>query len=98
MTINPAGSLNNTVVFLTFGGTFWLIYDLVRKFIKTITIPINWLTFGLLHTIINIGMLYVYAYVVNHLDTGVTITMGSVIEVIIIALAMWVLGLFIKHL
>ncbi|USN55167.1 MAG: phage holin family protein [Candidatus Peribacteria bacterium] len=62
-------------MFLTLGGVFWIVYDVIRQILKKLTIPFNWLSFGILHIVINILMLYLFGAVINELDLGVSIQM-----------------------
>lgn len=98
MSISPPGSLRITPIFLLIWGIFWLVYDIVRRILKVIAIPLNRITFGLTNIIVNIAMLYAFATVVAYADMGVTITMWNIIEVIILAFILGVFGLFIKYL
>ncbi|MBP7841289.1 phage holin family protein [Patescibacteria group bacterium] len=44
---------------------FWIINDVLRNIIQTITLPFKFLTLGLSSIIINIGVIYLFEYVVN---------------------------------
>ena len=83
--LDPPNSLQNTPLFLMLGGIFRLIYDVIRHVLKLITLPLNWISFGLVHILLNIWLLYAFPYIVNALDIGVTMTMWSLVEVLIMA-------------
>ncbi len=96
--LDPPNSLQNTPLFLLLWGIFRLIYDVIRHILKLVTLPLNWMSFGLIHILLNIWLLYAFPYIVNALDIGVTMTMGSLIEVMIMAVILSVMGVFIKYL
>ncbi len=96
--LDPSNSLQSTPLFLLLWGIFWLIYDVIRHILKLVTLPLNWVSFGLVHILLNVWLLYSFPYIVNALDIWVTMTMGTIIEVMIMAVILSVMGVFIKYL
>jgi len=96
--LTPADSLNNLPIFLILWWVFWLIYDLIRCVLKFITIPFNALSFWTVHLILNVWILYTVPYFVSLANTGTTVTMGSIVEVAIMAFMLSIIGLLIKYL
>lgn len=97
ITLDPANSLRSTPFFLLIWWIFWFLYDVLRRLLKILTIPFNWITFGLIHTALNIGVLYAFGVVVNSLELGITVTMWTLMEVIILSILLWIVGFFIKY-
>ena len=96
--LDPVNSINNLPLFLILWWVFWLIYDVIRYVLKFITIPFNALSFGLVHLVLNVGILYLIPLFVSYANTGTTVTMWSIVEVTIMALMLSIIGLFIKYL
>lgn len=96
LTISPAAQANNIGIFLLLGIALRLVYDVIRYVVKLVTLPLNWLTLGILHILINILILYLMPWVFTALQTGVTITMWSLLEVALFSLGLGIVRGFIK--
>jgi len=96
--LDPVDSINNLPLFLILGWVFWLIYDIIRYILKFITIPFNALSFGFVHLLLNVAILYTVPYFVSLANTWTIVTMWSILEVAIMAFMLSIIGLLIKHL
>lgn len=96
--ITPAQSIHNIPFFLILGGVFWLVFDVIRYILKLLTIPFNMFSFGAIHLFLNVGVLYLIPVLINKNTMGVTITMGTFMEVALLAIVLSIIGLFVKYL
>lgn len=94
-----AGSSAQTIpLYLLLGGVFWLIYDIIRYILKFITIPLNAISFWIVHLILNVWVLYLIAPITRAIDNTIMIQMWSILEVTIMAILLSLVGLIIKYL
>jgi len=96
LTILPADQVNNIGIFLLLGIALRLVYDVIRYVVKLVTLPLNRLTLGVLHILINILILYLMPRVFTTLQTWVTITMWSLLEVWLFSIWLSIVRGFIK--
>lgn len=75
-----------TPILLVMGFFFWLVYQIVRPLLKFLTTPVNRLTLGIAWILINLIALYVFTYVVNSLNFGVHIGLGSITQTFILSI------------
>lgn len=81
---------------LALGAIFWLIYWVIRKILKFLATPVTMLTLGIASIIINIVVLYAFQYIVNQLNLGVTVTLGSIEQTFILSIIISLLTLILK--
>lgn len=93
--IEPMSALT-IPLFFVLGVVFWLCFDLIRRVVKIVAKPLSWLTLGLINRVITIGVLYLFAHIINELQLDVTIIMGQIWEVLIVALLISILHLILK--
>jgi uncharacterized membrane protein YvlD (DUF360 family) len=97
ISLDPENSLRSTPFFLLIWWIFWFMYDILRRLLKLLTLPFNWITFWFVHTALNIWTLYAFGYVVNALELWIQVTMWSLIEVVILSFLLWIVWFFIKY-
>jgi uncharacterized membrane protein YvlD (DUF360 family) len=78
------------------GAVFTLIYDIARPTLKFLTTPINWITLGLAGVILNLGILYVFPFIINTLGLGVSVQIGSLEQLFILSIIISILTLLLK--
>ena len=83
-------------VFAVLGIAFWITNSLLKTIVKTLTLPIKYLTLGISGLIINIILLYVFEQMINYLDIGVTVTLGNIIQTILLSLVFTCIHVIIK--
>ncbi|MFA7717552.1 MAG: phage holin family protein [Candidatus Absconditabacterales bacterium] len=87
---------NILIIFGILGGIFWITNSLLRSILKTLTLPVKYLTLGISGLIINILLLYVFEQGVNYADIGITITLGTLSQTFILSLIITFVHLLIK--
>lgn len=86
-------------VFLTFlilAILFWIVNNIIKVILQILTIPLKYLTFGLFSLVLNMFMLYLFEYFVNNSVTGITIHLGTFIQVFLLSLSVAVVSFLIK--
>ena len=78
------------------GAIFWLIYHIATPILKFLATPINWITLGLAGVLLNMIALYGFAYIINTLQFGVSVTLGGVEQTFILSIIIAVLTLVLK--
>lgn len=96
--IDPPQAIEYIPFFLVLWWVLWIVYDVIRYVLKVLTIPLNFMSFGVVHWIINVGVLYIIPHFVAQTEMGVTVTMWNFLEVAILAILLSILGLLIKYL
>lgn len=84
------------VSFILIGTLFWIINDVLRNIIQTVTLPFKFLTLWLSSVIINIGVIYLFEYVVNTYIADVSVWLGTVIQVSLMSMVITVAYFIIK--
>lgn len=84
------------VSFILIGTVFWIINDVLRNIIQTITLPFKFLTLGLSSIIINIGVIYLFEYVINTYMQNISVWLGTTIQVAWMSLIITVAYFIIK--
>lgn len=75
---------------------FWIINDIVRFILKLLAFPFNILTLGLVWIFINIGILYLFTYVVNIMNIWVKVSLWTFGQVFLLSIVIAILNLFVK--
>lgn len=86
-------------IIFTFGilwAIFWFLNTIVKKILKIITLPLKILTLGLSSLLINIIIFYAFEFLVNYFQMGIVIGLGTIIQVIILALIITLTYFLIK--
>lgn len=96
--VKPSIEAFSPEVVLLVGLIFWLVNDVARAIVRVFSLPLIWLSLGLVSLIINIIALYAFVYVVNYLNIGVQFAIPSIISALILSLVVSVVNLFFKKL
>ena len=84
-------------IFATLGLVFWITNSLLKSILKILTLPIKYLTLGISWLVINILFIYFFEQLVNYLNIGITVSLGTFIQTCILcALIMVVHGIIKK--
>jgi len=86
------------IIFWIIGFAFWIINSLLKSILKILTIPIKYLTLWISSLIINIVVLYIFEQVVNYLDIGITVSLGTISQTFILSLIITAIYFLIKKL
>ncbi len=85
--------------YLTFGFLAIVLFicnTILKKILKIITLPLKWLTLGLFSLILNIIILYIFKIFINSGDFGMTIALGTTLQVLIFSFFLTLPGLLAK--
>ena len=86
-------------IFLFIGFLFWILDKIIKKVIKILTLPINFLTLGLFSIVINVWFIYLFQYVINTYFSNIAIVnLSWWIQVFIVSIVIWILNLALKKL
>jgi uncharacterized membrane protein YvlD (DUF360 family) len=96
--VYPAQSLNTLSVFFLVWSVMRFIYEVIRKVLKILSLPVWLITFGLSNTIINIWVLYAVPVVLNSLQSQFIVTVWSFIEVLMLSILLAILGIITRYL
>lgn len=78
-------------MFLILWFVFWVFNSPIKRILKLLSCPVNFLTLWLASVIINVLVFYIFAYVVNnYLDLGVTVQLWEIWQTLILSVIMWV--------
>ncbi len=94
-------SIENTkydlyLTFLILWFIFWLFNFVFKNLLKILTLPLKIITFGLSSLVINVFVVYLFEYVVNNYDIWISVTLGSILEVIILSFIITFFYILIK--
>ncbi len=91
-------SLQYTVIFtfLILAVLFWIVNNIIKVILKILTIPLKYLTFGLFSLVLNMFMLYLFEYFVNNSAMGITIYLGTIMQVFVLSLYVAMVSFLIK--
>lgn len=84
------------VIFWALGVGFWIINSLLGTILKALTLPIKYVTLGISGLIINILLLYIFEQGINYADVGITVSLGSLTQTVILSLIVTVIHLIVK--
>lgn len=75
--------------FLILGLIFWVFNSPIKRILKTLSCPVNFLTLGLASIAINVLVFYMFAYVVNtYLDWEITVKLWEIRQTLILSVIM----------
>lgn len=89
---NP--SIENSIIsliwaFLILGFIFWVFNSPIKRVLKTLSCPVNFLTLWLASIAINVLIFYMFAYVVNtYLDWEVVVKLWEIRQTLILSIIM----------
>ncbi len=75
---------------------FWLIYSVARPILKFLTTPINWITLGITWILLNMASLYLFTYIANQLNLGISVSLWSIEQTFILSIIVTILTLILK--
>ncbi len=85
---------------ITFGilwSIFWFLNNIIKTILKTVTLPLKILTLGLSSLIINIGIFYLFKYVLDSSTLWIAIQLGNILQVFILSIIItWIYFLIKK--
>ncbi|MCK9466836.1 MAG: phage holin family protein [Candidatus Absconditabacterales bacterium] len=84
------------ITFLVLAILFWIINNIIKVILKILTIPLKYMTFGLFSLVLNMFILYLFEYFVNNYLIGITISLGTFIQVFLISLYVAITSFIIK--
>ncbi len=96
LTVKPSPEAFTPELVLIVGFVFWLVNDVAKAIVKFFSLPLIWLTLGLISLIINILAIYGFVYVVNSLQLGVEISIPSLFAALVLSLLVSVINLLFK--
>jgi putative membrane protein len=73
------------IIFGVLGILFWLLNSVLKKILNILTLPIKVITLGISSLVINIAVLYIFQRVVNYLDIGISVELGTIIQTSILS-------------
>ncbi|MFA7298282.1 MAG: phage holin family protein [Candidatus Absconditabacterales bacterium] len=85
------------IIFGILGIVFWLINSVLKSILKILTLPIRLVTLGLSSLLLNIIVLYIFEQVVNYLDLGIVIQLGTLIQTFILSVILSTIYFLIKR-
>ncbi len=75
---------------------FGVIYHIAAPILKFLATPINWLTLWLASILLNMIALYLFAYVINTLQFGITVWLGGIEQTFILSIIITIITLVLK--
>lgn len=75
---------------------FYLVYSVLRRILNLITLPARWLSFGLFSVLINISMFMLFKSVINNMDLGVSISLWTLPQLIILSIIIYFFNLLLN--
>ena len=89
-------SWENTPILLLMWVIFRWIYHIARPILKFLATPINWVTLWIAGILLNMIALYAFTYIVNMLQLGVQVQLGSIEQTFILSIIVAILTLVLK--
>ena len=90
---NPSSNIVDFIwVFLILGWIFWLFNSPIKRILKTLSCPVNFLTLWLLSLAINVLVFYLFQSVANSFFDGeLTVTLWNILQTLILSfiIAAW---------
>lgn len=78
--------LSNIGGLLFMGFVFWMLYAIIARILKFFTFPLRRLTLGASNIVINVGVFYLFQYIVNEeIEVGYTIALGTIGQTVILS-------------
>ncbi len=77
--------------FLVLWFVFWVFNSPIKRILKTLSFPVNFITLWLVSVVINVLVFYLFAFVVNnYLDLWVAVKLWAIWQTLILSVIMWV--------
>jgi uncharacterized membrane protein YvlD (DUF360 family) len=76
------------VSFAVLGTVFRIMNGIIKKILLTITFPLKYLTLWLSSLLINVWILYAFAYVINSNSRGVSVQLWTLIQTVILSVCL----------
>ena len=88
---SAAGSIVYLVwTFLVLWFVFWVFNSPIKRILKTLSFPVNFITLWLVSVVINVLVFYLFAFVVNnYLDLWVAVKLWAIWQTLILSVIMW---------
>lgn len=86
-------------IFVVFGilwFIFWLFNSVLKKILKILTLPIQFLTLWLFSLLLNLVIFYIFWRSVNYLDIGITLQLWTLLQTFILSLVITFVYFLIK--
>ena len=84
------------IILWILGLVFWLINSVLKKILMVITLPVRMVTLGLSSLLLNIIVLYIFEQTMNYLDLGITVTLGTITQTLILSVILSAIYFLIK--
>ncbi len=84
------------IIFWILGLVFWLINSVLKKILMVMTLPVKMVTLGLSSLLLNIIVLYIFEQTMNYLDLGITVTLGTITQTLILSVILSAIYFLIK--
>jgi len=98
LVVKPSLEAFTPEILLIVGGIFWLVNDVAKAIVRLFSLPLIWLSLGLVSIVINVLALYGFVYVVNRLDLGVQFQIPSVLSAVLLSIVISFANLIFKKL
>ena len=98
LVVKPSLEAFTPEILLIVGGIFWLVNDVAKAIVRLFSLPLIWLSLGLVSIVINVLALYGFVYVVNSLDLGVQFQIPSVLSAVLLSIVISFANLIFKKL
>lgn len=100
ITIDPeltGTRLHLVAMFVIMGFVFWLLNSPIKWVIQTLSFPVNMLTLWLFSLVINVGIFYLFARVMNtYFSPDIVVSIGNLLQTVILSLIMSVGVMILK--
>lgn len=90
------GALPPLAVYALIGLACRFAYEIVKKLVWLLTLPFAWVSFGLIGIVINVVLVYLVQYTINHSGMGITMLSPGVVQVVGFAGVMTVWSMFVN--
>ena len=95
--VYPAQSLDTISAFFLVWWVMRVVYVLMRKILKIISLPVWFITFWISNAFINIGVLYLVPVVLMAVQSEFIVTIWSFLEILILSVMLAVLWIITKY-
>lgn len=94
--VTTDASTNIWVMFTILWAVFWLFNGIIKQTIKILAMPFALVTFWLSSVVINVAIIYVFAYVINTSDIWAQVVLGSIIQTLIVSVVIAIAYFILK--
>lgn len=84
------------MTFLILWFVFWFFNFILKRILKILTLPLKILTFGISSIVINVLVIYMFGYVVNTYKFGILVSLGTVLQVLVLSFIITLSYILIK--